>query len=258
MLTPSSSTGRGSPGRTCTPIEMRDSYVLQNRSKRRVSELCDELPPIKRFCPALNYFLDRDGRHDDNGINEYMLAMENLENQEINANVNEFVYGVHNDGIGKRIIDSRSTPQIVQYTDVETADDLADFIDCSQEESRTESPSKLRQTRIDDFFRAGCFQITKQICINGESSEIDMGGGLDEPEMAVDALCSRCSEPTCALDGDDEGDITRCFYCTKMMCNSCVAECAECLERYCYDCITLNYDMRYQRTLCLDCNSSRK
>jgi hypothetical protein len=50
----------------------------------------------------------------------------------------------------------------------------------------------------------------------------------------------------------------RCAYCTKIACTDkpdCGSLCAVCGDFFCRFCATLNYDLSFERMLCLDCNS---
>lgn len=45
-----------------------------------------------------------------------------------------------------------------------------------------------------------------------------------------------------------------CSFCGKSSCGSCTRECVSCQDTFCSYCSTTNYDLRYDRNFCLECN----
>ncbi|XP_046744225.1 apoptosis regulatory protein Siva-like isoform X2 [Diprion similis] len=50
---------------------------------------------------------------------------------------------------------------------------------------------------------------------------------------------------------DDYGS-HNCYYCEKVLCSSCLAQCVKCLESFCHNCSIIAYDTR-EYNICLSC-----
>eukprot|EP01134_Creolimax_fragrantissima_P005892 CFRG5892T1 len=53
-------------------------------------------------------------------------------------------------------------------------------------------------------------------------------------------------------------DCTACAFCEKDVCETCQRQCEGCLESFCSLCSTTNYDEKYDRMFCLDCNEEER
>ena len=72
-------------------------------------------------------------------------------------------------------------------------------------------------------------------------------------ELAHVRSCPACTH-TVATSNVDMW--TRCSYCSKEVCTSCVAECERCCEHFCRFCATTNYSGAYSAPMCIDCNNA--
>ncbi|KNC75004.1 hypothetical protein SARC_12463 [Sphaeroforma arctica JP610] len=80
--------------------------------------------------------------------------------------------------------------------------------------------------------------------MNANSNQIAQTGSLPMATPSVHKcwVCSVMSE--CA----------ECAFCERETCERCQRQCEGCLESFCSLCSTTNYDEKYDRTFCLDCN----
>lgn len=110
---------------------------------------------------------------------------------------------------------------------------------CDQSASMQHAPTK---SFIYDYFR----KVTPPKIASCKVGEVD------GESMSLDALC-RCCDAT--MTG--EMGFETCAYCARPSCVlKCLSVCEGCGHNFCKFCATINYDMSFERVMCLDCNSS--
>lgn len=66
------------------------------------------------------------------------------------------------------------------------------------------------------------------------------------------------SATRCIICQSFHTDQAPCGFCGKLTCRSCSRECEECHDTFCSYCSTINYDLRYDRCFCLECNEEHR
>lgn len=66
-------------------------------------------------------------------------------------------------------------------------------------------------------------------------------------------LCGTCES---IIDYEQSIIQINCQFCSHVGCHFCTPQCFVCGERFCRNCSLQNYDLKYERVICIDCNCS--
>ncbi|KAJ7516991.1 hypothetical protein O6H91_21G023200 [Diphasiastrum complanatum] len=68
-------------------------------------------------------------------------------------------------------------------------------------------------------------------------------------------LAQQTGGNSCVVCSFNRNATSKCSHCMKSICNSCYRMCDGCEEAYCTLCTISNFEERYDRVFCFDCNS---
>ena len=88
--------------------------------------------------------------------------------------------------------------------------------------------------------------------VSANEAQVDI---TNEHEVQVMDTVITC--PCCVGVVREEFELALCFYCLRRCCvTTCSVKCHSCCESFCKICSTVNYDLPFERQMCLECNNS--
>jgi hypothetical protein len=77
----------------------------------------------------------------------------------------------------------------------------------------------------------------------------------DQKEVGplVVPLCRVCNS---MIDEEEAMVLLSCQFCSHVGCSHCTPQCFCCGDRFCKNCSLQNYELSFERTICIDCNCS--
>ena len=110
-----------------------------------------------------------------------------------------------------------------------------------------------------------CVRIYATLCVDIDSSSdvssLPPEQATPSPTFHAHSSASSVARKNCTVQTDircwvccGSSASTPCSFCERWVCDGCLRQCDECMGVFCNFCTTNNYEQRFDRIFCLNCN----